>query len=77
MACRGLPDLGRLQHIRDLLTGQGHDTTGTTLALFSLYGFHPDLLEAAQQRPDVLLIDLPALYGLGPVRGGAANGARG
>ncbi len=76
VARRGMPDLERLQHIRDLLARQGHDTTGTTLALFSLHGFHADLAEVAQQRPDVMLIDLPALYGTGPVRGGAVVGGK-
>lgn len=36
---------------------------GTTLALYSLHGFYPDLIELAQGRDDVLLVDLPMLYG--------------
>ncbi|MBQ1090545.1 ATP-binding protein [Streptomyces sp. B93] len=61
-ARRGTGDLRRLEHIRALLTAQGYDTTGTTLALFSLHGFYPDLTESAASRDDLLLIDLEALY---------------
>lgn len=62
-ARRGTGDLHRLERIRDLLTGQGYDTTGTTPALFSLYGFAPDLVEAAVRRDDLVLVDLLGLYG--------------
>jgi AAA+ ATPase superfamily predicted ATPase len=65
-ARRGTGDLKRLEHIRGLLAGQGHDTTGTTLALFSLHGFHPDVVETAEQRDDLLLVDLRGLYGIEP-----------
>jgi hypothetical protein len=68
-ARRGTGDLQRLEHIRALLTDQGYDTSGTTLALFSLHGFYPDLVQLASHRDDLLLIDLPALYGTGPVHG--------
>ncbi len=64
-ARRGTGDLQRLEHIRGLLTGQGYDTTGATLALFSLHGFYPDLVELAARRDDLLLVDLPGLYGGG------------
>ncbi|MCQ0002483.1 AAA family ATPase [Streptomyces sudanensis] len=64
-ARRGTGDLQRLEHIRGLLTGQGYDTTGATLALFSLHGFYPDLVESAARRDDLLLVDLPGLYGGG------------
>jgi hypothetical protein len=64
-ARRGTGDLQRLEHIRGLLTGQGYDTTGATLALFSLHGFYPDLVELAARRDDLLLVDLPVLYGGG------------
>jgi DNA-binding transcriptional ArsR family regulator len=67
---RGVKDLERLDHIRGLLTQQGHDASRAVLALFSLHGFHPDLPRLARRRGDVLLIDLPALYGTGPVIGG-------
>lgn len=60
---RGAGDLERLERIRDLLTDQGYDTATTTLALYSLHGFYPDLVELAGRRDDVLLVDLPALYG--------------
>ncbi|UUU30799.1 ATP-binding protein [Streptomyces sp. CA-210063] len=63
-ARRGVSDLQRLEHIRDLLSVQGYDTSEVTLALFSLYGFHADVTELAKRRPDVLLVDLETLYGL-------------
>ncbi|MDX3641097.1 ATP-binding protein [Streptomyces sp. MB09-02B] len=63
-ARRGVSDLQRLERIRDLLSEQGYDTSGVTLALFSLYGFHADVREVAKQRGDVLLVDLETLYGL-------------
>ncbi len=63
-ARRGTTDLQRLERIRDLLTEQGYDTSGVTLALFSLSGFHADVKELAKRRRDVLLVDLPTLYGI-------------
>ncbi|MFD5317093.1 ATP-binding protein [Streptomyces sp. NPDC127098] len=66
---RGLKDLERLEHIRALLAEQGHRSDDAALALFSLHGFHQDLITAAGRRPDVLLVDVAALYGDGPVRG--------
>ncbi|MFJ2648884.1 ATP-binding protein [Streptomyces sp. NPDC087420] len=59
---RGPHDLARLEHIRALLSAQGYDTEGSVLALFSLAGFHQDLTRAAAGRPNVLLVDLAALY---------------
>src|SRR5262249_9025011 len=56
---RGLPDVRRLEHIRDLLTGLGHRTEHTALASFSLHGFHSDVHQAAARRKDLLLIELP------------------
>ncbi|WP_262057840.1 AAA family ATPase [Streptomyces sp. STR69] len=70
---RSLTDLQRLERIRQLLTAQGHKADGATLALYSLNGFWPDLEAHAVKRPDVLLVDLAALYGDGPLRGGAAR----
>ncbi len=67
---RGLQDVERLERIRDLLTGLGHNTEDAALALYSLHGFHPDVQHAAAQRRDLLLVDLAALYGDGPVLGG-------
>ncbi|MGW9397551.1 hypothetical protein [Streptomyces sp. NPDC055642] len=64
-ARRGTGDLQRLERIRTLLAGQGYDTAGTTLALFSLHGFYPDLIESAAGRDDLLLVDLATLYGAG------------
>ena len=68
---RGLADLERLEHIRSLLTEQGHHVETATLALYSLHEFRPDLLEAAARRPDILLVDLGALYGDQPPVSGA------
>jgi hypothetical protein len=61
-ARRGTGDLERLERIRTLLADQGYDTAATTLALYSLQGFQPDLVELAHGRGDVLLVDLPTLY---------------
>jgi hypothetical protein len=66
---RGLEDLERLEHIRALLAGQGHRSDAAVLALFSLHGFRPDVLDVAGRRRDVLLVDIAALYGDGPVHG--------
>ena len=63
-ARRGMGDIQRLERIRDLLTEQGYDTNGVTLALFSLYGFHADVVELARERRDLLLVGLETLYGL-------------
>jgi hypothetical protein len=65
---RGLKDIERLEHLRGLLSGQGHRSDDAVLALFSLHGFHPDAVEAARRRRDVLLVDLAALYGETPAR---------
>ena len=65
-APRGIKDLERLEHIRDLLARQGHRTEGTVLALFSLHGFWPDLKALTAHRDDVLLNGLPELYGRTP-----------
>ncbi|MGH3872801.1 MAG: AAA family ATPase [Pseudonocardiaceae bacterium] len=69
IAPRGLRDVERLEHIRTLLADLGHHTADAALALYSLHGFHPDVQQAASHRPDLLLIDLAALYGDGPVHG--------
>ncbi|MET9968488.1 hypothetical protein ABZZ80_21830 [Streptomyces sp. NPDC006356] len=69
---RGLKDLERLERlerIRALLADQGHRPEDAVLALFSLHGFHPDVVDAAGRRRDVLLVDIRALYGDGPIRG--------
>ncbi|WP_283138043.1 hypothetical protein [Rhizohabitans arisaemae] len=60
----------RLQRIRELLERQGHQAGDAVLALFSLHGFHPDVLRAAGLRDDLVLVDLAALYGDAPVLGG-------
>ncbi|MEU4228780.1 ATP-binding protein [Nonomuraea sp. NPDC026600] len=65
LARRGLPDLERLDAIRQLLAREGKDTTETVTALFSATGFTTDLVEAAGSRADTVLVDLKRLYGLG------------
>ncbi|HWE91254.1 MAG TPA: ATPase [Pseudonocardiaceae bacterium] len=67
---RGMRDVERLERIRTLLADQGHYSGDAVLALYSLHGFQPDVLQAASHRPDLLLVDINALYGDGPVRGG-------
>ncbi|GAA1702049.1 hypothetical protein GCM10009765_59460 [Fodinicola feengrottensis] len=67
---RGMKDVERLERLRDLLEDQGHHSRDAVLALYSLHGFYPDLVQAAGRRQDLLLIDIDALYGDGQVRGG-------
>jgi len=67
---RGMTDLARLEHLRSLLTDQGHPADHAKLALFSLHGFRPEVERAAAHRADVLLISLDALYDEASVNGG-------
>jgi hypothetical protein len=60
---RGLPDLERLDTIKNLLEQLGHHTTDAIIALFSTTGFTTDLKKTATTRHDVELIDLNRLYG--------------
>jgi hypothetical protein len=60
---RGPADLNRLDRIRTLIGGQGHDVRAAKLALFSLHGFDRNLQAAAAAREDVLLIGLNQIYG--------------
>ncbi|MEU6743258.1 ATP-binding protein [Streptosporangium sandarakinum] len=60
---RGPADLERLERLKEILRDQGHDVSSALLAIFSLEGFHPGLVETAGRRGDVLLVDLPALFG--------------
>jgi len=60
---RGLSELHRLERLKALLHDEGHDTTDARLVVFSMAGFHPELLALAGQRPDVHLVDLPTLLG--------------
>ncbi|GIH78497.1 ATPase AAA [Planobispora longispora] len=59
---RGPADLERLERLKTALHDQGHDVTGARLGLFSMEGFHPDLVTVARRRGDVLLVDLPSLF---------------
>ncbi len=58
----GPADLGRLEHIRALVTTRGRDASDAKLLLFSANGFDRSLRRAAASRPDVELIDLDRLY---------------
>ncbi|MGW4641078.1 ATP-binding protein [Sphaerisporangium sp. NPDC004334] len=60
---RGPADLERLDRMKEILGGQGHDVTGTRLAIFSMEGFQADLVSTARRRGDVLLVGLPTLFG--------------
>ncbi|MEU8361908.1 ATP-binding protein [Nonomuraea sp. NPDC048882] len=65
---RTMADLERLDGLKTVLAGHGHDTEPAVLALFSLEGFQPDLVEAARRRGDVLLVGVPTLVeGADPV----------
>jgi hypothetical protein len=60
----GLAELRRLEHLRELLTADGHDAADAVLGLFSTSGFTDELAaEAAGSRGGVLLTGLNALYG--------------
>jgi hypothetical protein len=60
----GLPELRRLQHLRDLLTAAGHDSSDAILGLFSATGFTEELaVEAIASRGKVVLATLGDLYG--------------
>jgi hypothetical protein len=60
----GLAELRRLEHLRDLLTADGHDATDAALGLFSATGFTEELTaEAIARQGQILLADLGILYG--------------
>jgi uncharacterized protein len=60
----GLAELRRLEHLRELLTADGHDATDAALGLFSASGFTDELAAEAASRPGtILLVGLNALYG--------------
>lgn len=59
---RSVSDVVRLEEIRATLVRRGHDAADAHLAVFSRTGFDPRLVELASTRPDVHLLDLPALY---------------
>jgi hypothetical protein len=58
---RGLKDLERLRHVRDLLSKR-HDAAGAKLAIFSMYGFSDALRAEAAHDPAVLLFSLDDLF---------------
>ncbi|MBW1601344.1 ATP-binding protein [Streptomyces sp. JJ66] len=60
----GVGHIERLRHIRDLIGRAGRfDTRATRLLCFSGAGFNEKARAAASGSGDVLLIDLPTLYG--------------
>lgn len=60
----GAGHVERLRHIRDLIGAAGrYDTGDTRLVLFSGAGFNGNARAAAEASEDVLLVDLPMLYG--------------
>lgn len=60
----GLAELRRLEHLRGLLTGLGHDASEAVLGLFSATGFTEDLTAEANRRGGkLLLVSLADLYG--------------
>jgi uncharacterized protein len=60
----GLAELRRLEHLRELLTVDGHDAADAVLGLFGTSGFTDELAaEAAASGGRILLVSLNALYG--------------
>lgn len=59
---RTVADLGRLEHIRTLLSDRGQATPATKLLLFSASGFDRKLAAVADRRQDLELIDLERMY---------------
>lgn len=64
----GLRHLDRLRQARDLLEIKGYDTSETVLACYGGAGFDEELTAAARSDPQVLLVDLPTLYGSTVIR---------
>jgi hypothetical protein len=63
----GLAELRRLEHLRELLTAEGHDATDAVMGLFSVSGFTGELATAAaDSQGRILLTNLDALYGQPP-----------
>ena len=56
--------LTRLDHLADLLASRSGVTLSPTAKrlLFSVQGFTPELIAAANSRPDLELVDLPRIY---------------
>jgi len=63
----GLSELGRLRHLRQLLTAAGHDAADAALGIFSASGFSPELAEEAAPGPGKIpLAALNKVYGEPP-----------
>lgn len=66
-ARRTSADIARLEYLRDLIVGtrtSQFDTSAIKLMLFSAFGFDDSVLTSSRSRPDIVLVDLPALYGI-------------
>ncbi|WP_449061009.1 hypothetical protein [Planomonospora algeriensis] len=59
----GLGHLERLRRARELLIAQGHRAEDAVLACYSGAGFDENLRAEAHRDRQVLLVDLPILYG--------------
>jgi uncharacterized protein len=59
---RSVKDIERLERLRGLLASR-IDTTGTKLLLFSSSGFERDVIEKANGRSDIEVVDLQRMYG--------------
>jgi hypothetical protein len=55
--------LERLRRARDLLSVKGFETAETVLTCYGGAGFDDDLRQAARASRQILLADLPMLYG--------------
>jgi uncharacterized protein len=65
-AARTLSDVARLEHVRELLQAtrsQQFDVGNIKLLMFSAAGFDADTRRARDGRSDLVLVDLPILYG--------------
>lgn len=64
----GVAELHRLEHVRELLSGMGYDTSEAVLGMFSSTGFSGELAhEAAKRADEMLLVGLDDLYGVGAI----------
>jgi uncharacterized protein len=59
----GRTELDRLDRVAAVLTEQKRDAARAIRALFSMQGFRDDLVRVAQERGDVLLVDLQGMIG--------------
>jgi AAA+ ATPase superfamily predicted ATPase len=60
---RGITDAERLRRLRDILVARGVDAADAQLLLFTRTAPEPALARAAAGDDEILVLDLPALYG--------------